>query len=111
MALMILSIGLLALAGLGATSLRTARGGAIQTVASSVAGARFDSLASLPCDRIAAAGVTAPVTGTSKARGVEERWSARRLAENNFNMVLVIDTVTVIGRTQRYAFTSRRACR
>jgi prepilin-type N-terminal cleavage/methylation domain-containing protein len=55
MAVMLLAVGLLALAGLGATALRTVRGGSTQTVAAAVAQSRFDSLASVPCDQIALA--------------------------------------------------------
>lgn len=109
MALTILSIGLLAIAGLAATSLRAVRGGAAQTRAAAAAASRFDSLASVPCDHIAASTSTAVVSRVDSSRGVREKWSAQRV--NNGNMVRVTDTLTVPGRAVAFAYTSMRACR
>ena len=109
MALVILAVGLLALAGLGATAMRTVRGGSSQTVAAALAQSRFDSLASVPCDQIAGASSTLTVSGTAETRGIREQWTAQRVA--NGNMVRVTNTVRVPGRTQVYRYLGMRACR
>ena len=109
MALTLLAVGLLALAGLGATALRTVHGGSTQTVAAAVAQSRFDSLASVPCDSIAAAAGSAVVSGTASTRGIVERWSAQRVA--NGNMVRVTNALRVPGRRREYRYLGMRACR
>lgn len=111
MAVTLLAIGLLALAGLAATSLRVVRGGAAQTRAAAIAQSRFDSLSSVPCAQIAAAvPASAPaVTGTATTRGVVETWSAQMV--NNGNMVRMTNALTVPGRAATYQYESRRACR
>lgn len=113
MAITLLAVGLLALAGLAATSLRAVGGGAAQTRAAAVAASRIDSLASVACDQIAAPTSTAVVSGTASARGVTERWTAQRRFPENMsgNMIKVTDTLTVAGRKATYAYTSIRACR
>lgn len=110
-ALTLLSVGLLAIAGLTATAAATVRGGGAQTRAAAVAQSRFDSLASVPCALIAAAAGsgTGVAGGTASARGVTETWTAR--LEQNGNMVRVTNTLTVPGRARSYAFVSVRACR
>jgi type IV pilus assembly protein PilV len=109
MAVTILGIGLLALAGLGATSMRAVRGGSMQTVAAAVTQSRFDSLASVPCDQIAPANSSTIVRGVATTRGVTESWTAQRVASGN--MVRVTDVVRVPGRTQSYQYMGMRACR
>jgi len=108
---MLLSLGLLSIAGLAATAARVVRGGGAQTQAAAVAQSRFDSLASVPCARIEAAipaGQPA-VTGTATTRGVSERWTARM--ENNGNMVRMTNALTVPGRATVAHYVSVRACR
>jgi Tfp pilus assembly protein PilV len=111
MAVTLLAIGLLAIAGLGATAARAVRGGSAQTRAAVAAQSRFDSLASVPCARIEAAipAGQAAAAGTAAARGVTEHWTARM--ENNRNMVRVTNAITVAGRAASYHFVSLRACR
>lgn len=111
MALTLLAVGLLALAGLAGTAAVAVRGGAAQTRASAVAQSRFDSLASVPCAQIAAAipAGQAAVTGTAATRGVTELWTARM--ENNGNMVRATTALTVPGRAATYRYVSMRACR
>ncbi len=111
MAVTLLAVGLLAIAGLGATAARAVRGGGAQTRAAAVAQSRLDSLASVPCARIVAAipaGQTA-VVGTATTRGVTEQWTARM--ENNGQTVRVTDALTVPGRAAAYHYVSVRACR
>jgi hypothetical protein len=89
--------------------MRTVRGGSTQTVAAALSQSRFDSLASVPCDQIAAAGSGVVRSDSATTRGITERWTARRVA--NGNMVRVTNEVRVPGRTQVYEYTGMRACR
>ena len=110
-AFMLLSVGLLAIAGLAATATRSVRGGSAQTRAAAIAQSRFDSLASHSCDQIRAAipaGQPA-VSGTATTRGITESWTARMESSNN--MVRVTDALTIKGRTATYHYVSLRACR
>lgn len=67
----LVTVGLLAVAGMAINAVRTTRSGSIQTVAAAVAQSRFDSLASVPCNGLASNGATA---GTAEQRGIVERW-------------------------------------
>jgi prepilin-type N-terminal cleavage/methylation domain-containing protein len=67
-ALVILSAGILGLAGNAALVSRLVGDGSRLTVAASLATARFEQLRAVPCARV--------VGGTAVTRGVEERWSA-----------------------------------
>ncbi len=111
MAVTLVAVAQLGLAGLGATALRAARGGSVQTLAAAVAQSRIDSLASVPCDRIALPSGAAAVAGTATVRGITERWRAWREQSENYNMVHVTDTVFVPGRARPQVYQSIRACR
>jgi type IV pilus assembly protein PilV len=104
LAMMILSVGLLALAGLGVTASVGARAGTQQTIAAAVAQSRFDSLASLPCRDLATAG---PTTGTALTRGVRERWVVR----DGVNVKNFVDTLTFPGRTRPLVYLTVLPCR
>ena len=103
-AVTLLAIGLLAIAGLGITALKTTRGGSQQTVAAAVAQSRFDSLSSLPCRTLATTGTTA---GTATTRGVVERWRV----VDGFNVKRLTDSLTVPGRTNTLVYQSVIPCR
>jgi type IV pilus assembly protein PilV len=111
-AMMLLSLGLLAVAGLAATSARAVRGGGAQTRAAAIAQSRFDSLSSVPCPARTVPPLpdgTVVGSGTAVTRGVTEAWSAR--LESSGNMIRMTNTLTVPGRTRSYGYVSVRACR
>jgi prepilin-type N-terminal cleavage/methylation domain-containing protein len=68
-AIMVLSIGLLGLAGSAAVLTRQIHGGARMTVASSVARDRFESLRARPCNTLPTLG------GSASTRGIGEAWT------------------------------------
>ena len=103
-AVTLLAIGLLSVAGLGITALKTTRGGSQQTVAAAVAQSRFDSLSSLPCRTLA---VSTPTTGTATTRGVVERWRV----VDGFNVKRLTDSLTVPGRANPLVYLSVIPCR
>ena len=104
-AMIVLSIGLLALAGLALATSRMTRGGSIQTVASALAQARFDSIASLPCQPLWTAGTT---RGTPPAfRGIRESWVVTA-GPARLNLV---DTLRVPGRTRPLVYQNVLPCR
>ncbi|HEY0969464.1 MAG TPA: prepilin-type N-terminal cleavage/methylation domain-containing protein [Gemmatimonadales bacterium] len=106
-AVLIINVALLALAGLGATVSRQLRQGAVQTRAAMMVQSRLDSLASLqPCNSIVSA--TNPTrTGTATRNGITEKWVIR----DDKNVIHVIDTVTIPGRTQPLVYQSLIQCR
>ena len=108
-AMSFLSIGLLAVAGLAMTAIRSTKRGASQTLAAALAQSRIDSLASLPCAAILPTGSRGTVGGTSTYRGIRERWTAKDTVEGN--MLAITDTLTVTGRATPMVFLSMRACR
>jgi type IV pilus assembly protein PilV len=103
-AILLLSIGLLAIAGLGVVAAKTTRRGSTQTLASAIAQSRFDSLASLPCNSLANGG---PTSGSSTVRGVEERWRV----VDGYNVKRLTDSLTVPGRTSVLVYQSVIPCR
>lgn len=105
-AVLMLSIGLLSLAGLGLATSRMTLGGGRQVAASSLAQARFDSLASVPCATLAPPGY--PATGrTPLVRGVRESW-----AVTDGNLVKnIVDTIWVTGRAKPLVYLSLIPCR
>ena len=104
-AILMLSIGLLALAELGLASSRFATGGGRQMSAAAAAQSRFDSLASLPCATLA---TNYPQTGsTNTVRGVRESWA---VSDGQYVKNLV-DTIWVTGRTKPLVYLSEIPCR
>ena len=103
-AIILLTIGLLAVAGLGVVAAKTTRRGSTQTLAAAIAQSRFDSLSSLPCYTLAASGAT---SGTSTTRGVVERW---RVIDGR-NVKRLTDSLTVPGRTNTLVYQSVIPCR
>jgi Tfp pilus assembly protein PilV len=105
LAIVVLSVGVLALAGLAAAASKTIRGGGTQTVAAAVAQSRFDSLASVPCAALAPAGWT--TSGSATTRGVTERW----VVTDDRNLKRLADTVRIPGRTNPLVYVSVIPCR
>ena len=103
-AIMLLSIGLIAVAGLGVVAAKTTRRGSTQTLAAAIAQSRFDSLSSLPCASLAANGVS---SGTSTTRNVVERWRV----VDGWNVKRLTDSLTVPGRANTLVYQSVIPCR
>jgi prepilin-type N-terminal cleavage/methylation domain-containing protein len=102
-AILLLTVGLLALAGLAASASRAVRGGGIQVVAAAVAQSRFDSLMSVPC-----AGLANPTTlGSATTRGVAEKWTVT----DGKDVKNLADTVRIPGRTTPVVYRSVIPCR
>lgn len=104
-AVTILAIGLLSLAGLGLATARATKGGGVQVTATSLAQARFDSLASLPCQTLA---TSTTLTGAPPVvRGIRERWAV----VDGKNRKNLLDSLWVPGRTRPLVFLSVLPCR
>jgi type II secretion system protein I len=98
-AIMIFSIGLLAMAGTASLIMATIAGSRTRSVAAAVAESRFDRLRSQSC--------AAHASGSAVTRGVREDWSVQPLAR--------ADDVTVVitmkhRRTRTQAFRSYIQC-
>lgn len=103
-AIMIMVVGVLGLAGTAAMVSRMVGGAGQQTVAANVAASRFEKLRSVPCTQI--------VGGTATTRHMSEKWSAQANPSSTLLWV-VTDTVTYNaghGRTPRLAFKSYIRC-
>ncbi|MGI8617840.1 MAG: type IV pilus modification PilV family protein [Gemmatimonadaceae bacterium] len=85
-AMLMLTIGLLGLAGVGAVVLKQMRGGTYQTIAASIAQSRFEQFEGDPCASIA--------SGTATVRGMTEKWTAAALGSR---AKAIRDTVTFLG--------------
>lgn len=85
-AVMFLTVGLLALAGASAVLARQMNGGGLQALAAGTATARFERMRSLPCNQIA--------NGTATARGITEVW----VKTDTLRGVIVTDTVKYTAR-------------
>ncbi len=85
-AMLMLTIGLLGLAGVGAVVLKQMRGGTYQTVAASIAQSRFEQFEGDACASI--------VSGTATVRGMAERWTVSAMG---IRAKSVRDTVTFVG--------------
>ena len=100
----ILSIGVLGLAGLSVVAGTQTRGASLQYTASLVVQTRFDSLTSIQCQFLAPYG---PQSGSATALGVTEKWSVR----DGNDVKTITDTVTFRGRKKPLAYTSIIPCR
>lgn len=85
-AMLMLTIGLLGLAGVGAVVLKQMKGGTYQTIAASIAQSRFEQFEGDPCASIA--------SGSATVRGMTEAWTASSLG---LRAKAVRDTVTFVG--------------
>ena len=105
-ALFVLGVALLALAGFSTQVTRQLAAGGRQTVAATIVQSRLDSLSSIaPCGSIVAAGAT--ITGTRTTRGVREAWVIR----DGNNVIYVTDTVSFKGRVNPLVYHSILVCR
>ncbi|MEO6436928.1 MAG: prepilin-type N-terminal cleavage/methylation domain-containing protein [Tepidisphaeraceae bacterium] len=85
-AMLMLTIGLLGLAGVGAVVLKQMKGGTYQTIAASIAQSRFEQLEGDACTTIA--------SGSATVRGMSETWTVTPLG---VRAKTVRDTVTFAG--------------
>lgn len=84
-AMLMLTIGLLGLAGVGGVVLKQMSSGKYQTIAASIAQSRFEQLEGDPCASILA--------GTATVRGMTEKWNVAALG---LRAKTVYDTVTFV---------------
>lgn len=99
-ALVIFSVGLLALAGTSSTILTAVTSTRSRTVAAGVAESRFDLLRATPC--------ASRASGSAKTRGIAETWTLVRLARADDVTVAVTFLSSHQPRTE--TFTSFMAC-
>ena len=104
-AIILLAVGLLAMAKLAASAAIAVRGGGTQVVAAAIAQSRFDSLMSVPCVNLAVGG--ARTSGTSLTRGVRETW----VVTDGQNIKRLADSVMIPGRTRPVVYQSVIPCR
>lgn len=96
-AVMILTVGVLGLAGAAAIVTRTMGTAEVQSDAAAIAATRFETLRATRCP---------VVNGSASGAGITERWAVSQLGNAAFRMYQVIDTVQYTGRqgvrTQAY---------
>ena len=103
-AIVVLAIGIIGLAGTAAMVARQMTGGAQQTVAATVAQTRFERLASVSC-----AALIATPSGTSTFRGITESWTVIAGSNGTLRLDVTLSYPTSRGpRSVSYA--SMRAC-
>jgi Tfp pilus assembly protein PilV len=88
-AIVVLSIGVLGLAGTSAMVSRMIGGAAQQTIAANVAAGRFEKMRSLQCSSIA--------SGTATLRGTTEKWT---VSNAGTSLKFVVDSVSWRGAGQ-----------
>lgn len=103
-AIMVLSVGLLALASSAGYTTRQMSSASLQTIAAQVTQSRFDSLASVSCAALPASGT---VSGKSTTRGVTETWS---VTDGN-DVKFILDSITYKGRKKPLEYRSVIPCR
>jgi prepilin-type N-terminal cleavage/methylation domain-containing protein len=103
-AILLLGVGLLGLAGYTVASSKQYRGATLQQRAALVVQSRFDSLTSIQCTLLAPGG---PQSGSATNMGVNERWS---VVDGN-DIKVITDTVRFAGRTIPLAYRSIIPCR
>ena len=104
-AMSILSIGLMAIAGVSGSITRSLGESRNETLAATAAMARFERIAGTQCSSLT---LNSPVTVTS--RNITETWV---VTSSGNNTLLITDTVTWVTRrgTRLAAFTSLLPCR
>jgi len=103
-AMMILTFGLLGMAGFSMTMTRQFKASSKQETAALMVQSRIDSVASIRCEALAPSGTQ---SGTLTALGVTEKWS---IADGN-DIKTLTDTVTFSPRTRPLAYRSIIPCR
>ena len=110
-AIIILAIGILGLAGTSAVITRQMGSASRQTVAAAVAQSRVDSLSSIDCAGLAPAGGASSGTSTAsfegRQRGVTERW---RVTDGN-DVKILTDSITIIGQRRVLVYQAYMPCR
>jgi prepilin-type N-terminal cleavage/methylation domain-containing protein len=99
-AIMIFTIGLLAMAGTASLIMMTIAGSRTRTVGAAVAESRFEQLRAQTC--------TAHTGGTAVTRGVREDWSVIPIARADD--VIVVITMVTNHRTRTQTFKSYLPC-
>jgi prepilin-type N-terminal cleavage/methylation domain-containing protein len=103
-AILLLGVGLLGLAGFSLTSSKQYRGASLQERAALVVQSRLDSLTSVTCTALAPSGTQ---SGTATTLGVTEQWS---VADGN-DIKTIVDSVRFSGRTVPLVYRSIIPCR
>ncbi|HWP71954.1 MAG TPA: prepilin-type N-terminal cleavage/methylation domain-containing protein [Gemmatimonadaceae bacterium] len=103
-AMMILTFGLLGMAGFSLTVTKQFKASTKQEAAALMVQSRIDSLASIRCQALAPSG---PQTGTLVNLGVTENWV---IADGN-DIKILTDTVTFSPRTRPLVYRSIIPCR
>ena len=103
-AMVLLGVGLLGMAGLSLTVSKQFGTGARQADAALIVQSRIDSISTVSCQTLAPSG---PVSGTATTRGVTERWT---ITDGN-DIKTIVDTVTFKGRKLPLAYQSIIPCR
>lgn len=103
-AIVLLSFGLLGLAGFSLTVTKQFKSSGLQETAALVVQSRLDSLTSIDCTLLA---TTSTQTGTATTMGVRESWV---IADGN-DIKNITDTVTFAGRTRPLVYRSVIPCR
>ena len=103
-AIVILAVGLLGMAGLSLTVNTQFGTAARQADAALVVQSRIDSISTVSCQALAPSG---PVSGTTITRGITEKW---RITDGN-DIKQIVDSVSFKGRKQTLVYTSIIPCR
>jgi prepilin-type N-terminal cleavage/methylation domain-containing protein len=103
-AVMLLGVGILGLAGFTLVTGKQLRGSGYQENAALVVQSRLDSLASIRCQALAPSG---PQTGTALTLGVLEKW----VVSDGNDIKTISDTVRFTGRTRPLIYNSIIPCR
>lgn len=103
-AIIILGVGLLGMAGMSLTVGRQFGNAARQADAARIVQSRIDSISTVSCSALPQTG---SISGTSLTRGVTERW---RITDGN-DIKTFLDSVTFSGRTRPLVYSSIIPCR
>jgi Tfp pilus assembly protein PilV len=103
-AMMVLTFGLLGMAGFSLTVTRQYKSSTFQETAALMVQSRIDSVASISCQALAPSG---PQSGTLTRLGVTEKW----VIEDGDDVKTLYDTVTFYPRTRPLAYRSVLPCR
>ena len=103
-AMMILTFGLLGMAGFSITLTKQFKASGKQETAALMVQSRIDSVASIRCQALAPSG---PQSGTHTVLGVTEKWV---ISDGN-DIKILDDTVTFYPRTRPLAYRSIIPCR
>ena len=103
-AMMILTFGLLGMAGFSMTVTKQFKASTKQEAAALMVQSRIDSVASIRCQALAPSG---PQTGTLVNLGVTEKW----VIEDGNDIKVLTDTVTFSPRTRPLVYRSIIPCR